>query len=164
MRPRGAGVVVAMCFAATATACVGNTAPGNDREAALDPPPRPAQTASAEAAIAGVDVSLLHPQIMTEADLASTPAECRFRFTRVGHPVFVYSLPAVEPGVVKLNGKLVPLDPDGNGRFASGGVSVELRRVDAEAGEPGPQATDLVLTLPGAPDELGYRGSSECGG
>lgn len=149
-----------------AASCVSNTAPGNDREAALDPPEQPAEAAAADEAIAGVDPSLLHPQIITDMDRAGLHGEqarCVFRFTRVGFPVFLYSAGAAPAGIMKLNGKLVTLPGGADGRFASAGVTVELRRVDADAEVEQQHEADLILMLPGAPDELGYRGFSECG-
>ena len=148
-----------------AVACVDNTAPGNDREARLDPPERPAPTAAAEAAVSGVDVSLLHPQIMTDADRGAVPGPppaCTFRFTRVGYPVFLYATGPGGSGTIKLNGKLVTLPATSDGVFADGGVSVRVRMLEAE-GE-GQRPAELVLRLPGARNELGYHGFTECGG
>ena len=149
-----------------AAACVSNTAPGNDREARLDPPERPAELAPAEAAIAGVDISLLHPQIITEADRSTIPAlqaGCVFRFTRVGYPVFLYPAGAAAPGILKLNGRLVTLANEGGRRFESGGVEVRMRAVDGDARLDEPHDAELILMLPGARNELGYRGFATCG-
>lgn len=164
MKRRSAWITVGAALAAGA--CIGNPAPGNDREAELDPPAPPAEMAPVETALAGVDVSLLHPQIITGPDRTAVPEQpgrCAFRFTTVGFPVFLYSRSPGTAGVLKLNGKLLSLEGGADGRFASGGVSVDLRPLDTEARAEGRHPSELILRLPGAPHELGYRGFSECG-
>lgn len=158
---RASEVIVALALVAASTACVDNVAPGNDREAELDRPAPPAEVAPASEAIAGVDVGLLLPQIMTDADLAAAPSVgsgCRFRFTEVGFPVVVYGSSAV----VKLNGKLVPLPGSTDGRYTDGGIEVTVRPVEAQNSDDRFEA-EFVLRLPGAPNELGFRGYAECG-
>lgn len=143
--------------------CVSNTAPGNDREAELEPAAPAAPMASAAEATANVEPSLLFPETMTDADVraaGSTVGNCRFRFTRVGFPVLLYSDGGT--AVVKMNGKLIPLQPAGAGHFADAGVDITLRPLDdAELDEP-QFASELVLRLAGAPDELGFQGFAEC--
>jgi hypothetical protein len=141
--------------------CVDNAAPGNDREASLDPPSTGAEVAAVGEALEGVATELLAPQIMTDADLRNLPQagdRCLFRFTRVGHPVFVYG---ASTGTIKLNGKLVPLPARGSDRYAEEGVRVTVRPLD-ERKATGQFGVELVLRLQGAPDELGYHGFSEC--
>lgn len=156
--------ILPLALAALLSACVENSAPGNDRESSLDPPSPPAEVSTASAALAGVGMHLLVPETMTDPDLRNLPAagergeRCLFRFTRVGLPVFAYG---PDTGVVKLNGKLVPLPARGEGAYMDGGVRVTLRPLSDEEGE-GPFPAELVLRLPGEPNELGFRGFSEC--
>lgn len=146
--------------------CVENTSPGNDRESQLDRAAPAAELVSASAAIAGVETSLLKPETMTEADvnsLGAGPNACVFRMTRVGYPVFIYSGGATASGTLKLNGKLVTLSGAGEGVFETGGVQVHLRPLE-EAEGAGQRGAELVLLLPGAPNELGFSGFAECAG
>lgn len=144
-------------------ACTDNTAPGNDREARLDPPEPPAQRAPASS-LAQLAPGLLKPESMTEADLALVSpgaGACLFRYTEVGLPVFVYPAGGAAPATIKLNGKLIELPPAGGLAFADGGIRVEMSHPDGlEAG--GQQQAQLVLRLAGAPDELGFRGVTAC--
>ena len=78
--------------------------------------------------------------------------------TRVGLPVLVYGSAAV----VKLNDKIVTLPAAGAGRFAADGVTATVRPLDDEAPARGQFAAEFVLRLPGAANELGYHGFSEC--
>lgn len=147
--------------------CTDNTAPGNDREAELEPPAQAASMASAESALSGVATGLLKPEIMNEADLgvvAGSESGCRFRMTRVGLPVFVYPMEGNGPGIIKLNDRLISLPPVGQGRYAAGGVDVEFRPL--EGARPGGELFDaeLVVRLAGAPHELGFHGYAECSG
>jgi hypothetical protein len=156
---------VAACLALTAAGCTENTAPGNDREAELEPPPTAASMAPVQSALSGVATGLLKPQIMNEADLgaiAGAEAGCRFTMTRVGFPVFVYPMEGAGPGVIKLNGRLISLPAEGQGRYASSGLSVEVRPL--EGASPGRELFDaeFVVRLPGAEHELGFHGYSEC--
>lgn len=149
------------------SACTDNTAPGNDREAELSPPEPPAEVASVGGAVEGVAAGLLLPQPMTEPDLSNVPDgadRCLFRFTRVGLPIFAYG--AI--GVLKLNGRLVPLEAAGDGgamgdgRYAAGGVAVTMRPVGDAAEDGEPFVAELVLRLPDSDHERGYHGFSEC--
>ena len=73
-------------------ACNTNTAPGNDREAHLDPPVQAAPIEDASTALANLSPGLMLPETMTDADLAALDAEgdCQFRLTEVAYPSFVY--------------------------------------------------------------------------
>lgn len=158
-----ASILLTLALAVVLSGCVENEAPGNDREAALDPPSTGAEVVTAGAAIQGVATELLAPQIITEADLRNLPEvgeRCLFRFTRVGFPVFVYGS---STGTIKLNGKLVPLPARDADLYANEGVRVTVRPL-VEQEENGQVAAELVLRLPGAPNELGYHGFSECSG
>lgn len=141
--------------------CTGNSAVGNDREAQLDPAPRPAEVMAASAALQGIAPELVIPQIMTDADLGNVPDmtnRCMFRMTKVGEPVIIYGPQAV----VKLNGRLVPLPASSEGGYAAAGVTVTVMSVDEDAEVEGPVETDFVLRLPGIRHERGYRGFAEC--
>lgn len=141
--------------------CTENTAPGNDREAHLDPPASQAEVVSAGAAIEGVATRLLFPQTMTDADLGVIPDAgnvCVFRMTRVDHPVAVYASTAV----IKLNDKLVSLPTTGEGRYEADGVTVTVRSLKERAGDGKPFPAEFVLRLPDAPNELGFHGFAEC--
>ena len=64
-------------------------------------------------------------------------------------------------GTIKLNGKLVPLPAQGEGRFAQGDLGVVLRPRD-EQGDAGLEGMDMIVLLPGAEDELGFAGFVDC--
>jgi hypothetical protein len=158
---RRASAILAGTAFLLAAGCAGNTAIGNDREAELDPPVQPAPILAAGAALQGIATSLVIPQIMTDADRGNIPDmtnSCQFRMTKVGEPVVVYGSQAV----VKLNGKLVPLQASGTGSYAADGVTVTVRALDDDADTANAFGAEFVLRLPGAPDELGYHGFSEC--
>lgn len=99
---------------------------------------------------------------MSEADLAvigGLEGRCAVRLTEVAFPSFVFTRGG--EGTIKLNGKLVPLPAAGEGRFASGNLSVTLRPRD-ESGDAGLQGMDMIVLLPGEEDELGYAGFVDC--
>ena len=152
-------VVVALVLAG----CVENTAPGNDRAAELEPPAPAAEVASAASAVGNLSTHLLVLETMTEADVGNAPAvggeSCRFLYTRVGYPVVLYGSTAA---VVKVNGKLAPLDRVGEGRYEAGGVRVTVEPLEEGAdGEMFP--SEMVVWFPHAENELGFHGFSECG-
>lgn len=156
----GAGPVPLVVLALGLGACTENTTPGNDREAQLSSPEPPAEVAGVEAVLEGAGGGL-HPQVITDPDLRSVAdrgTRCLFRFTRVGFPVFAYGA----TGIIKLNGKLVPLPRTGEGEFAEGGVTVTVRSLDEDADVTEPFHAELVLWLPEKDHELGYHGFAEC--
>lgn len=139
--------------------CLDNTAPGNDREAQLEPPFPPAPVVAVGAAIDGIDPGLLLPQIITDADggqLSELASACRFRMTRVGFPVVIYGSSAI----IKLNGRLVRLAEVDQKRYATDGVEVTIRPLDDRTS--GQFASELVVRLPGATHELGFHGYTDC--
>lgn len=143
-------------------ACNQNTAIGNDREAQFDPPETASPVMSAEAALANVATAIIKPETMSEADLRAIGAnagQCQFRLTEVSFPALAYS----EEGgaTIKLNGKLIPLEPTGAGQFASGELRVNIRMLDYE-GDAGLQGMEMLVVPPGAQDELGYHGFRYC--
>lgn len=145
--------------------CADNEAPGNDREAQLDPPPSPAPVMSAAEALAGVDVGVLMPQIMTQADLRVVPdaaGGCRFRMTRVDTPTFLYPSGGTGDAVVKLNGTLIRLAGTGTGTYRAGGIEATLQPLQSGSLEGGQFEASWILRLPGAPNELGFHGYAEC--
>ncbi|WP_251566855.1 DUF6692 family protein [Erythrobacter sp. 3-20A1M] len=146
------------------TACNQNTDPGNDREAQLEPAPTPAPKMGAAEALSGVATGAIQPETMSDADIASLggmSGKCSLRLTAVGFPSFVYDDPQ-GTGVIKLNGKLIPLASRGQGKFADGGLRVELRPVDQEFGDDGRREAEMIIWLPEAKDELGFRGYEVC--
>ena len=142
--------------------CNQNTAIGNDREAELDPPAEATAIEPASSALQGVATALVKPETMSDADIAAIGGEqgrCVFRLTEVGFPTFLY-----EPngsGFIKLNGKLIPVEPDGTDRFASGELLVTTQMLGDE-GNAGLQALRLIVVPPGAKDELGFDGYTTC--
>jgi hypothetical protein len=156
-------LILLASLSAVLAGCNQNTAIGNDREAHLDPPAKASSIEPAASALQGVATALVKPETMTDADIAAIGGDqgrCVFRLTEVGFPTFVY-----EPngsGFIKLNGKLIPVEPDGADRFTSGGLLVTTQMLDDE-GNAGLQAQQLIVVPPGAEDELGYRGYVICG-
>ena len=144
--------------------CNSNSAPGNDKEAALEAPAKAAPHVAAGEALAGVATATLQPETMTPADLASLggiKGRCVFRMTEIGYPSFVYG-GGSDSGTIKLNGKLITLASAGEGLYSADGLRLGLKPVDAKAKPGEPRETELVVMLPGAKDELGFRGYSQC--
>jgi len=145
-------------------ACNSNSAPGNDREAQIDPAPTPAPRMSAAEALSGIAVEAVQPETMTDADIAALgglEGRCAIRLTEVSEPSFLYSPGGT--GAIKLNGKLIELPPAGGQRFADAGLTVQLRAAEGE-GNAGLPEHEMIVMLPGAKDELGFRGYRDCVG
>ena len=144
--------------------CNSNTAPGNDREAALEAPAKAAPRVAASEALAGVATETLQPETMTPADLASLggiKGRCVIRLTEVAAPSLVYGGGA-DNAEIKLNGKLITLPATGAGTYTDGGLTVAVTPVDAPAKAGKRRETEMVVLLPGAKNELGFRGYSVC--
>ena len=155
----GKTITVLGC-AALLAACNSNSAPGNDRLAELEKEAVAAPRMAAGPALDNVAPGALYPGTLNEADLRSlggTSGRCVFRMTRVGFPSFLYGGSARQ-GTIKLNGKLVMLPARGGASYADAGLTVEMREEEGS----GEEAT-MILRIPGAPDELGFRGFSNCG-
>lgn len=149
--------------AASLAACNSNTAPGNDTGAELDPPAEPSPQMSASEALSGVATEVLQPEIMNEADIVSLGGltrRCIFRMTRVDFPTLLFGGREGD-ATIKLNGKLITLPSAGDGLYRDGGLSVLLRRPEGESDEL--QMAEMIVMLPGARDELGFRGFADCG-
>ena len=145
-------------------ACNRNTAPGNDREAQIDAAPTPAPKMRAAEALAGIATEAVQAETMSDSDVASlggAAGKCLLRLTRVGFPSFVHN-GLGETGVIKLNGKLIPLRAERPGLFADGGLRVAIRPVDDAFDSDGLREAEMIVMLPGAKDELGYRGYEDC--
>lgn len=56
---------------AALTGCNQNTAPGNDREAQVDPVPTAAASMSAAEALSGIATGAVQPETLSDADIAS---------------------------------------------------------------------------------------------
>lgn len=156
------GLLLLSVAALGLTACNRNTAVGNDREAQLDPAPAAAAVESASVALENVSTAIIKPETMSEADvqaLGGKRGRCAVVLTEVAYPSFLY-----EPGrsgAIKLNGKLIPLAASGENRFADGGLTVTLRRLEEE-GNAGSQGVEMIVVPPGAKDEIGYHGYVRC--
>lgn len=155
--------IPSIIFAAVLLAgCNRNSATGNDREAQLDPAPTPAPMMHAANALDNIATALLKPETMTPADLAvlaPLAGHCAVRLTEVARPSFVFAPGAT--GTIKLNGKLIRLPATGELQYAESGVAVTLQP-GTERGDAGLEAIDMILVLPGAGDEVGYSGFSDC--
>ncbi|MCT2559618.1 hypothetical protein N0B51_11570 [Tsuneonella sp. YG55] len=143
-------------------ACNQNTSAGADREAEVAPPPTAAPRAGAAEALSGIATQAIAVETLTDADLAALGQDagsCRIVLTEVGKPSLAY-----EDGVratIKLNGKLITLPGSGSGEYADAGLRVALREVPGE-GDAGLPEEEMIVVLPGAKDELGYRGYRQC--
>lgn len=143
-------------------ACNQNTELGNDREGQIDAAPTPAPIMGAAAALENVATAALKPETMSDADIAALggrEGRCAVKLTEVGFPSFLYE--PTGSGAIKLNGKLIVLRNAGDARFEDGGLTVTLQPVDDE-GNAGLQAMEMIIVPPGAKDEIGYRGYSQC--
>ncbi len=143
-------------------ACNDNTSPGADREAPIDPATRAAPQMSAGDALAGITNEAIQPEFLTDADLSALgglAGKCAIRMTSVAFPAFVFE--AGRSGVIKLNGKLISLPVIGDSRFAEDNLTVWLRAIDGE-GNTGLSEHEMIVMLPGAKEELGFRGYLQC--
>lgn len=141
-----------------------NPSTGNDTEAALDPPMSAAPHRSAAEALAGVAREDVQPQTMSQADLDSLGGMrngCVFRLTADAWPSFVYGGPQAG-GVLKLNETLVTLPRASGNTFADGGLQVSLRPLGKSHANGTPQDADLIIRLAGVPQELGFKGYTDC--
>lgn len=150
----------ALCLVA---ACNQNTATGNDQQERLDPAPTAAPIAGAAEALSGIAPGVVQPEIMSEADIAALgglEGACVIRLTAVAFPSFIYDRGG-SGGAVKLNQKLIPLPETEEGTFADSGLEIVVRPVEEEF-EDGRREAEMIIMLPGAKDELGFRGYEQC--
>lgn len=146
-------------------ACNQNTAPGNDREAKVDYAPAAAPRMSAAEALSGIATGAVQPETMNEPDLASLgglAGNCVIRLTGIAYPSF-FEDSARDTGYVKLNGKLVELKKAGDDRYVDGKLTVRLRSAPDDESDNGLPGMEMIVALPGARDELGFRGYRDCG-
>jgi hypothetical protein len=152
-----------LALAALALAgCNRNTAPGNDREAQIDPAPNPAPVMRAAAALENVAPALIKPETMTPADLAvlrPLAGDCAVRLTEVAFPSFIYTPGAA--GTIKLNGKLIRLPATEPLQYSDQGLTVTLRPGE-DRGDAGLEEIDMIVVPPEAGDEIGYSGFNDC--
>ena len=144
------------------SACNSNTAHGPDRESQVQAPPTPAPRGSAKQALDGIAAKAIALETMSDADIASLGGyrgHCVFRPTEVGFPSFHFAPRG--SGTLKLNQKLITLPRSGENRFADGELEVRLRPVGGEGHASLPEH-ELILLLPGAKQEHGYRGYLQC--
>lgn len=144
--------------------CNRNSSPGNDRAAQIDAAPAPAPHMRATEALSGIATDAIQAETMNDADIASlggANGKCLIRLTRVGFPSFVHNGPG-RTGVIKLNGKLIPMRADRTGLFSDAGLRVAIRPVNTRFNANGLREADMIVMLPGAKDEIGYRGYEDC--
>ena len=152
-------MIIASTLALGLAACNSNSAPGNDRRADLEEPPEAAPQEGAASALANAAPGGLYPGILNDADVGSIGGSrdrCVFRMTQVGFPSFIYG-GAKQEGTIKLNGKLVMIPAAGGDIYSDAGLTVEMRE-----GEGAEEEATMIVRIPGAPDELGFRGVSNC--
>ncbi len=135
------------------------------------PPPPVAEPAPAGAALQGANIPTLDPVTLDEAEIAAVlgpGAWCAFHYTRSGKPVAAFQVDR-RRGVVKLNGKLIPLAyaPAADG----GRLSAEALSLDISTGEPAQEANaglveaEMVFSLrQGEGLTVGYGGYYGCAG
>lgn len=156
--------ILVLAAASALAACNSNTAPGNDQEAEREAPAEAAPQMSASEALSGIATGAIQPETMTDADVASLgglDGRCALRLTEVGLPSLLYGGDTTE-ATIKLNGKLITLPSVGENLYRDGGLSVRFRPVDEEAGRGGRREAEMIVMLPGAEDELGFRGYEVC--
>ena len=169
-------VRVALALSAAVLAgCGGSEAPDDAIEAVR--PPEIARVMSAEEALAGAQVSKLHPATMNDAEIGNVLGpgpRCEFRYTSSGKPVLaVKTLPQapVTNGVAKLNGSLVPLQPAANGTHAApkgftmlaGAVRTTITQLAAEqAGDRERRREASLVFEVDSRLRVGYRGYYSC--
>lgn len=155
-------IAMVLAGALSLTACNQNTAPGNDRAARLDPAPTPAPIEPARTALANVSPGLIKPETMSHADieaLGGRAGRCAMTLTEVAYPSFLFETGAA--GVIKLNGKLIPLPEVREGLYRAGGLTVSISLLDEE-GNAGSQGMQMIVVPPGAGDEIGFHGYVQC--
>ncbi|WP_126173985.1 DUF6692 family protein [Altericroceibacterium xinjiangense] len=146
------------------SACNSNTAPGNDEESQFGAAPTPAPVVSADEALDGIAVEVVQPEIMTNADLVvlgGLEGKCDVRLTKIAYPSFVFER-AGQQGWIKLNQKLIPLARAGENLFVAGDLQVTIRGVDEPLEIDEQREAEMILLLPEAKDELGFRGYGQC--
>jgi hypothetical protein len=151
----------ALCLLA---ACNENTATGNDQQERLDPAPTAAPVAGAAEALSGIAPEVVQPEIVSEADIAALgglEGACVIRLTAVAFPSFIYDRGG-SGGAVKLNQKLIPLPETEGGTFEDSGLEIVVRPIEEEFGGDGRREAEMIIMLPGANDELGFRGYEQC--
>ena len=145
-------------------ACNSNTAPGNDQEAEREAPAEASPQMSAGEALSGIATAAVMPETMTDADVASLgglDGRCAIRLTEVGFPSLLHGGDG-DQAFIKLNGKLIPLPAAGEGLYRDSGLVVRVRSLDDDAERAELHEAEMVVMLPGAEDELGFRGFEIC--
>lgn len=164
----------AVLSAALLAACGQNEAPDD----APAPSPEIVRVEPAAQALAGAHVRTLDPATMSDAEILKVVGprpHCIFRYTGSGKPVLAAGVDAAgspEIGVVKLNGKLVSLQPDRAatglkpGGFVLAADPVRLRvqpdRPVKPVAGPGERTEAELLFQVGQELTVGYGGYFEC--
>lgn len=144
--------------------CNSNSGPGNDKERQLDSPTASAPKMGAVEALSGVATDAVQVETMSDADVAGVGGlvgKCTIRLTAIGFPSFLRD-GAGKNGIIKLNGKLIPLRSSGDGLYTDGGLRVVLKPIEKSFGSDGMRKADMIVMLPDAKDELGYRAYEKC--
>lgn len=174
MHGRVTTLAAAVLSAVLLSGCGQNEAPDD----APAPAPEIVRVEPAAQALAGAHIRMLDLATMNDAEILKVVGprpHCTFRYTGSGKPVLVAGLDAggsPEVGVVKLNGKLVPLQPDRvatglkPGGFVLAAQPVRLRvqpdrPVEPGAG-PGERTEAELLFEVGQELKVGYSGYFEC--
>ena len=157
--------IFATIAAATAlAACNSNSAPGNDQEAEREAPAEASPQMSAGEALSGIATAAIMPETMTDADVASLgglDGRCAIRLTEVAFPSLLHG-GDMGGAAIKLNGKLIPLPAAEDGLYRDDGLVVRVRPVGEEVERGERREAEMIVMLPGADDELGFRGFEVC--
>lgn len=169
MPSRRTGLLVLLLAAGPLSGCDGSDVFDDDVQA--ERPPQIARILPADQAIAGAHIPTLDPHTLKDAEirLAIGPGPlCSFHYTRAGRPVLALRAPPEGgPGVLKVNGHLVvlqpeaaPPDPDARLRLAAAPMRVTLASAGGTEGGAWREA-DMIFEI-GEALRVGYRGYVAC--
>lgn len=135
----------------------------------------PAPLATAEEALANVDLAPFDPSPMSRREVAgvlSAPARCEFRYTRSGDPIFAIAVGsggATGRAIMKLNGYLVPFETvgevpgiaDGGFEIAAGDARAALSPVVGDTDPSEHREAEMTFAV-GESLSAGYGGFYRC--
>lgn len=133
------------------------------------PPPPVAEPAPAGTALRGANVPTLDPVTLDDAEITAVlgpGARCAFHYTRSGKPVAAFQADR-GAGVVKLNGKLIPLayaPAAGGARLSAEALSLDISTGEtAQEADAGLVEAEMVFNLrQGQGLTVGYGGYYGC--
>lgn len=168
-RRRGRARMLLLLAMAALPGCDGSDA--FDDDVRVERPPQIARILPADQAIAGAHIPTLDPHTLKDAEirLAIGPGPlCSFHYTRAGPPVLAVRGPSEGgPGVLKVNGNLVVLQPEAAApesgermRLAAAPMRVTLAPAGKAASGAWREA-DMVFEI-GDALRVGYRGHVAC--